>query len=43
MEMIKSKYVTPSIEVIVTDAVRLLNDSLPIFEEEEITDPTEIE
>lgn len=41
--MIKTKYVTPSIEIIVTDPVRLLNDSLPIYEEEEITDPTEIE
>ena len=41
--MIKTKYVTPSIEIILTDPVRLLDDSLPVFEEEKITDPTEIE
>lgn len=41
--MIKTKYETPSIEIILTDPVRLLDDSLPIFEEEEITDSTVIE
>ena len=42
MEEIRIKYMTPSIEIILTEPVRLLEESLPFYEEE-ITDPTEIE
>ncbi len=42
MEKIRMKYKMPSMEIIQTEPVRLLDDSLP-FLEEEVTDPTEIE
>lgn len=45
MEKIRIKYLTPSMEIIQTEPVRLLEESLPVFEDEisEISDPTEIE
>jgi len=42
MKKIIKSYVKPSIEVILTEPVKLLDESLP-FLEDEISDPTEIE
>jgi len=42
MEKMKLRYMKPSMEMMLIEPVRVLDESLPFFEEE-ITDPSEIE
>jgi hypothetical protein len=47
MEKMKLRYMKPSMEMMLIEPVRVLDESLPLFDlpffEEEITDPSEIE